>query len=264
MYKLIFLAILAFISAAALNFKINSFVKPEEKALYVPPPKFAEHLAFGYDESFADSLWLRVIQDFAVCQEKHEQSKLDIIKPVESLSTEEDPILDEKIAHVVKEVSRANQGRKVCRKGWVYRMLDAVTELAPEFKVPYTVGAISLSVLIDDYEGASALFEKGFKQFPNNWEILYRGAYHYLFDRKDFKRAAELLNKAGKAGAPSWVQSLAASLYTKEGQLGLAISSLESTRGPIKGSKQEKLLDERIEQLKKQARLLRKEKENAP
>ncbi|MNL16533.1 hypothetical protein D3C87_1375830 [compost metagenome] len=65
------------------------------------------------------------------------------------------------------------------------------------------------------------------KAFPTDWPILYRAAYHYLYEVNDKKRAAELLIEAGKNGAPSWVFSLAGRLYSDTGKLDLAKALLE-------------------------------------
>src|ERR1051326_909177 len=103
-------------------------------------------------------------------------------------------------------------------------MLDAVTKLAPKFAMPYVAGAITLSVLVEDYEGAKIIFDRGVEAYPDDWKILYRAAYHYLFDRHDNAHAAELLVRAQKAGGPSWLNFLAARLYSKEGQVQLGVA----------------------------------------
>lgn len=258
MYVLILVAIL---SALFTNFaaeQIDFKLKNEQKVVYVAPPKYIQHMAFGYQESLADSIWLRTIQDLSMCEKQESQEDVKIVQKVKKFET----VTDEKIKFLLDFVDKANSGRKVCRKGWVFRMLDATTELAPRFRMPYDAGALALSVLIDDYEGAALLFEKAVKQYPDDWKILYRAAYHFLFDQKNFKRAAELLVRAGEAGAPSWVKGLAATLYTTEGQLALGLSTLESLKAGVKDDKQRQYLDKRIETLKEQARLIELERKN--
>ncbi|MBS1970782.1 MAG: hypothetical protein JSU04_10765 [Bdellovibrionales bacterium] len=126
----------------------------------------------------ADFLWIRAIQDFDYC--------------------------DQQIA------------KNLCvGKGWLYRMLNAITELSPKFRMPYATGAVALSVMVSDVEGAAQIFDKGVREFPNDWPILYRAAYHSLYEVKDKKKAADLFIRAGRNGAPPWVFSLAGGLYNE-------------------------------------------------
>ncbi len=142
------------------------------------PPLGVEHFTFGHSDVMADVFWIRSIQDFDYC--------------------------DQQIA------------KNLCiGKGWLFRMLDTVTTLSPKFRMPYATGAVALSVLVSDIEGAARIFDKGVINFPNDWPILYRAAYHYLYEVKDKKKAAELFNRAGRNGAPAWVFSLAGGLYNE-------------------------------------------------
>jgi tetratricopeptide (TPR) repeat protein len=156
----------------------------------IPPPPHIERFAFGYQEVIADTLWIRALQDFDYC--------------------------DSKIAE------------NVCRNNsWLFQMLDSITNLSPNFRIPYAAGALALTVIITDIDGATKIFDKGVKAFPNDWPLLYRAAYHYLYEVNDKKRAAELLIAAGKNGAPSWVFSLAGRLYSDAGKVDLAKALLE-------------------------------------
>lgn len=156
----------------------------------IAPPRGGEHFSFGYNEAIADVLWIRSIQDFDFCE---------------------------------KTISE-----NVCiNNSWLFQMLDAVTNLSPHFRIPYAAGGLALTVIISDIDGATKLFDKGVKYFPNDWPILYRAAYHYLYEVKDKKRAAELLIQAGQNGAPPWVFALAGRLYSDSGNLELAESLLQ-------------------------------------
>lgn len=152
--------------------------KPRD--LLSPPPGI-DHFTFGHKDITADFLWIRAIQDFDYC--------------------------DQQIA------------KHLCvGKGWLYRMLDAITELSPKFRMPYATGAVALSVLVSDVEGAARIFDKGVENYPNDWPILYRAGYHYLYEVKDKKKAADLFIRAGRNGAPQWVFSLAGGLYNETNQ----------------------------------------------
>jgi hypothetical protein len=208
-----------------------SKVNEGEKYLY-PPPEYIEHFTFGFRESMADSFWLRWIQDSDNCQ--------TYLQPVEHLN----PKID--------SLDRTYSPRhKNCDNSWAYKMLDVVTKLAPKFKMPYLAGGISLSVLTEDYVGATIIFDRGLAAYPEDWSIAYRAAYHYLFDLKKPERAAELLIQAKANGAPSWLESLAARLYSEAGQIEMGISVLENYRKGVTEDQALKSIDKRISELRK-------------
>lgn len=159
----------------------------------IAPPQNIERIAFGFHEMMADSLWIRAIQDFDFCDRPVHQTQC--------------------------------QGQS-----WLYRMLDAATNLSPRFRVIYLNGPLALSVIISDSEGASKLFDKAVRAFPNDWKILYGAAYQALYEEKNQKKAGDLLIRAGQNGAPPWVFSLAGRLYADSGNLELAESLLRSLR----------------------------------
>ena len=157
------------------------------------PPSQIKYFTLGYDEVVADGFWLRTIQDFDFCENKRPSDK----------------------------------GQIVCQKGWVFHMIDAITELAPRFERAYRSGAIMLTVIVNDIDGASRIFDKGMKQFPNDGQLAYAAAYQALFEEKNSDKAARLLVIAGKNGLPPWVFALAGRLQQKSGQLELARSILQ-------------------------------------
>lgn len=114
-----------------------------------------------------------------------------------------------------------------CSNGWSTQMLDRMTLLDPLFKSPYLLGATVVSVLVEDKAGLDEVFARGIQQYPKDWLIPYRAAYHALFVLKDKAKAAEYLSISGRNGAPAWVYSLASRLYTEEGQVELGVRSLE-------------------------------------
>lgn len=164
---------------------------PQRKAVsevLLLPPKYLHLMTFGYREVISDVLWIRTIQDIDYCE----------------TGLKFDPTWGSDLCGV--------------ENGWVYRMLDAITTLTPSYRSPYAVGAIALSVIVNDKKGAAQLFDRGVTNFPLDWPIQFRAAYHYLYELNDEKKAADLLVLAGKNGAPSWVFALASRLYSKVGR----------------------------------------------
>lgn len=227
----------------------------EHNVRLIPPPvENIERMSFGYNDLFADSLWLRAIQNLDDC-------KLMGLDP-EAFSPEfrpqklEDAKRDENLAKidasVIAAVTSESQRRKgSCAHGWSFQMLDGATRLAPRFDTIYRFGATNLAVVIDDFEGASILFDRGVKNLPEDWVISYRAAYHFLFNIRDFAKAAALLEQAHRAGAPLWLQSLSARLYTQAGQAQMAIRLLEDIYEKTDNESAKQDLKRRITALRK-------------
>jgi tetratricopeptide (TPR) repeat protein len=190
--------------------------KTDLRYALAPPPPHMKYFAFGFNEFIADSLWISYIQDMEKCQ----------------------------------AVGQETAKKSACAKGWGFQMLDQITDLAPQFRMPYAVGALSLSVINDDYEGANIIFEKAISAFPNDWPILYRAAYHYLYDRHDNKRAADLLIQASKSGGPYWLPMLAARLYSRDGQIEMGLMTLKTYLDATTDEKQRAAIQKRIAALK--------------
>lgn len=196
---------------------------PQKKSVYYAPPVFFQHFSFGQKESLADSLWLRLIQDIDLCA--NEFSNPDAVRT-------ENPN---------------------CDLSWSFRMYDIITELAPRFRLPHAIGGLTVSVMLDDYQGAKHLFDKAVKQFPDDWPILYRAAYHYLADLKRPHEAAELMERAAKAGAPEWLLLSSARLYTESGQRELGLKVLQDFLEKTEDESSRKIILQRIEKLKAQS-----------
>lgn len=176
------------------------------------PPKAILNFTFGQRELMADLYWLRLIQDFDFCEKK------------------------------IDQINCAGNG-------WVYHMLDLITELSPKFRMPLAVGPMMLSVVVSDIQGASLLFDKAVVRFPDDWPILYRAAYHALFEEKNNAKAAKLMELAAKKGAPIWIYSLSARLYTEAGQADFAAGLLKELEAA--GSVNDAILQRIRDKLKK-------------
>ncbi|HRO67560.1 MAG TPA: hypothetical protein PL182_08355 [Pseudobdellovibrionaceae bacterium] len=169
--------------------------RPREANL--PPPQITRFV-FGMGDQVADFLWLRALQDFDYCE---------------------------------KEIAK----QACISSGWLFRMLDLITDLAPQFRMPYATGGLALTVLVNDFKGASALFEKAVVAFPEDWPILSRAAYHVLYEEKDKMKAAQLLKRAAEQGAPPWYYMLANRLSLEEGDYEFSkalILQLENESNP--------------------------------
>lgn len=157
------------------------------------PPAELVHFSFGFRHAMADGLWIRSLQDFDFCE---------------------------------REISK-----HLCQgKGWLFQVLDLITNLDPRFRMAYSAGGMALTVIVSDYQGASQIFDKGVREFPKDWVLLYKAAYHALQEEKDLEKAARLMQQAAENGAPDWVYILAGRLHTDAGQRELAERILEEMK----------------------------------
>ncbi|MGH1467699.1 MAG: hypothetical protein ACRBBP_02320 [Bdellovibrionales bacterium] len=182
----------------------------KEKVKILPPPEGVEYFHFGFKDSFADMFWLGFIQSAFDCSKYKDPNK------------------------------------EYCPYRWGYKTLNTASILAPKFEALYKFGAVKLTVLLDDHEGAAELFERGLSYITDSWVLNYRAAYLYLQELKDFNRAGKLLENAAVLGAPFWTRSLASRMYNKSGQLELGYRILEdlhreSPEGPWRTDLEERM-----------------------
>lgn len=180
----------------------------------IAPPRGIEHFTFGFEEVMADTLWIRAIQDFDYC----------------------DHPLNKQRCH---------------DHSWLFQMLDTITDLSPHFRMPYVSGALALSVLISDIDGATRLFDKAVLAFPDDWHLLYIAAYHYLYEVKNSKKAADLLIRSARNGGPAWLNSLANRLYVDSGNRDLAEALLQDMIKSGQDPELIKRMQQKLESIKK-------------
>ena len=177
----------------------NIHHKSVGRQIFYAMPESAHYFTLGYDDVIADGAWVRVLQDIGLCEQHH---------------------------HVTVRIGKHRVAS--CKDGWVYHMLDLVMTLAPRWRLPQRVGPMALSVMVDDRNGATKLFDKAVKNFPNDWPILTRAGYHYLYEEQDYLKAAKVYEAAGKQpGAPEWCKYLAGKLFEETGRLQVAKIVLE-------------------------------------
>ncbi len=176
----------------------SAYIKMARQSTYIIPPKEMVHFSFGFEEAFASLMWVRLLQDIDICEQSQNPASYNSATTIEE-------ILDAEIAE-----SR-------CNEGWVYHMLDRITDFSPKFLYAYVHGGLLLSVVVDDREGARQIFEKGLKMFPDHYNLNYHAAYHYLAEIREPGRAAQLMKKTHELGGPAWLSLSAARLFAEDG-----------------------------------------------
>ena len=192
-----------------------------KKPYYFAPPEVIRYFTFGYNDIYADLLWVRYIQNADFC---------NFQKGI--------PVYD-------------GETKFQCHKGWAYHMAHAITELSPRFKKPYIISGVMMGVLMGDKEGARLILDKAVKQFPKDWDVLFHAGNHYLIELDEPEQAAEYLLEAAKNGGPMWLYSLSAKLYSKSGRSAVAEKLLLKMIQDDPDSPYRKVFEERLEEIKK-------------
>ena len=164
----------------------SAHIKIARQATYIIPPKEMVHFSFGFEEAMASLMWVRLLQDIDICEQNQ--------KP-----------LSYNPANSIEDILSAEIVESRCNEGWVYHMLDRITDFSPKFLYAYVHGGLLLSILVDDREGARQIFEKGLEVFPDHYNLNYHAAYHYLAEVRNPGRAAELMKKTHELGGPAWL-----------------------------------------------------------
>lgn len=150
---------------------------------------FVKYFSVGFDNSIADLFWIRFLQELDASNH----------------------------ANIAEQ--------HLCPDGtssWHFHIMNVAFDLDNRFYEIMVHAPLLVSVTISDSKGASILFDKSVINFPNDWRILYRASYQAQVEEHDFQKAANLLYRAGKNGAPGWVMSLAGGLYNQAGNRKMA------------------------------------------
>ena len=192
------------------------FTKPtqEPRLSYVAPPVEIKYIAAGFQKQLSDTFWLRSVQDTEYCENKKTEAEC-------------------------------------AGKSWFYNIINLVVNLDDEFIEAYYYGGLSLTILINDYTGATAIFDKAVVKFKHEWPLLYLAAYHALFEEKNKAKAAQLYLAAANNGAPSWVRLSAGRLAAEGGSENVAEEILQQMIQLEQDEKWIKELKSKLEQQKK-------------
>lgn len=106
---------------------------------------------------------------------------------------------------------------------WMFVRFNTIRKLEPNFLPTYTFGGPYLSIVKDDLDGASFLYNKGLEIYPNNYGLLKNAAFHFHFEVEDRIRSRELFNRIVKIpGANKALFPTLARLETENGNLDFA------------------------------------------
>lgn len=137
--------------------------------------------------------------------------------------------------------SDLEQYKKKDLNNWMFLRFKTISDLDPLFYENYLYGGQFLSVIKDDLDGASIIFEKGLNLYPDDYQLNYFAGFMYYFEKNDFQQG---LAKMGKiqfhSKAPVYFPSIVNKLKLESGNVSLTtIFSL--VHDQFKASKDEAL-----------------------
>ena len=102
---------------------------------------------------------------------------------------------------------------------WMFLRFNTLNRIDPYFYEVYRYGGQYLSIVKNDRKGATQIYERGLKLFPEKFWLNYHAAFHYYFELNNYKRAIPLFEKIaftkeGKRIAP-FLSSLISRLRLK-------------------------------------------------
>ncbi|TAL10559.1 MAG: hypothetical protein EPO02_07175 [Nitrospirae bacterium] len=119
--------------------------------------------------------------------------------------------------------------RKVTEEAghWIYRALDVITTLDPQFVRVYEAGGVALVTLVVLVEESNRILEKGAQHNPDYWALPFLLGFNYYFELRDDAKAADYIARASRlAGAPTYLAGFATRLYASAREPQVAIDFL--------------------------------------
>lgn len=118
---------------------------------------------------------------------------------------------------------------------WMYLRFLSISNLEPEFLLTYTFGGPYLSIVKDDLEGASIIYDKGLSFYPEEFSLLRDAAFHYQFEKMDYNKSYPLYKKLQSFPHMNpIITSQLARLETQRGQPEVAFYLLKSMYDQLK------------------------------
>ena len=103
---------------------------------------------------------------------------------------------------------------------WMFIRFNTISLLEPKFYENYNFGGPYLSVIKDDLQGASILYQKGLQHYPDDYSLLLNSGFHYYFELRDIDTAYPILRRLrNNPKTPQYMISSLARIESKRGNL---------------------------------------------
>jgi len=177
-----------------------------DRIFLLPRKEVLQVMALGHDKTVADLLWVRAIQFFGG-----------------NFST----------------INR--EGFEFKREG-INKLFYMIQYLDPDFYQNYQFGAFVFSEGMEDYDQAIRLLELGSEVFPNDWRLLFDGAFTALYYKDDLDWALVLAERAAKRpDAPEHVKRFAGQILSRQGRFQVAMEYFQKLYEESESEVQQKL-----------------------
>ena len=156
----------------------------------------------------------------------------------------------------IKAISYFGDELKAARQYvWLYHILDLVTTLDPDFTWPYYFGAMVLSLEAKQVENSNLILKKAMRHHPEAWKYPFYLGFNYWYHYDDPATAASFIEIAARLpGAPSYLRTFPATLYSKSGHIETAITFLEEMENSAQEPHVKEQLRKKITKLKRGSR----------
>jgi tetratricopeptide (TPR) repeat protein len=116
---------------------------------------------------------------------------------------------------------------------WMFHRFRSISVFDPLFYENYRFGGQYLSIIKDDILGATAIYDKGLKAYPVDFELNYHAGFHYYFEANQLEKALKsyeaLFKDTKKAKQFPLLPSLLAKLKVENGNLDSAFKGLKES-----------------------------------
>ena len=92
---------------------------------------------------------------------------------------------------------------------WLFLRFNTISVLDPNFYQNYAYGGQFLSIVKDDLEGATVIYEKGLKLFPEDYDLNFHAGFMNYYEIGDYQKGYQYLSKiVDRPRAPSFLHSI--------------------------------------------------------
>jgi tetratricopeptide (TPR) repeat protein len=115
------------------------------------------------------------------------------------------------------------------KNSWMYHRFRTISELDPLFYHNYLWGGMYLSIIKDDLEGASDIYERGLLYYPHDYDLNYNIGFNYYFEMGNLEKGLEHLQKVEDSPRlPKPLKFVIHKLkFAKSGDFNAALAMLE-------------------------------------
>jgi hypothetical protein len=217
------LLIAAFAALTFLETKYLRGKRPETEwmkdALILPPAELLRKYSLGFENLFADLLWIRGISSRYNWSDAFLPSNGCTFNDdhthhhtVERTKSANHPDLSSGHSHGIENRPHYDRPRYPVR--YLFEVCNTVTSLDPNYLFPYKITSV---ILLGEklHEESITLLLKGMVHHPGNWFFPYFTAINFYF-MKDFEKAAHYMrNASALPGCPEGARTLIASFYAQ-------------------------------------------------